>query len=329
MLGGNKTARKTIHQHLRGDDAELIPGLVDGGERGVGHLGKIEIVGPENRNILGAAEAGLPHGFKCAQRDHVVGADDGGGAGHKAEEQAGFDAPSFPVEGGLLNVLRSNDDLRGTGGAFESGKPLLGIGRLERTGDGREMAVSELDEIAGCLKGTPLIGYGNGVADPRPGQAVDTDDGGSCFAVRLCLFREVAGVGRNDEQARGQERSKFVEVAQLFGMIVVGIAEDEAVTVGKGNVFRAAYEGREERVGDIGDDHADEVGLDFAQTAGELTGLVTGKFHGFENALPQRLSDNRRAVENIGDGAERTAGALRNLLHVGQLRLPCLSVLWE
>jgi hypothetical protein len=78
-------------------------------------------------------------------------------------------------------------------------------------------------------------------------------------------------------------------VREFLGVIVVRVAEHEAIAVGEGRVFRAAHHGGKEGVGHIRNDHADHVGAVAAQTTRQCAGLVSERLHGFFDAPAQKL----------------------------------------
>ena len=85
----------------------------------------------------------------------------------------------------------------------------------------------------------------------------------------------------------------------LFRVIVVSVAEDEPVAVGEGYVFGATHHCGKEGIGDVGNDHPDDVGLVEPQAAGELAGLIAECVDGVHDALAQRFADGCGVVEDV------------------------------
>jgi hypothetical protein len=109
---------------------------------------------------------------------------------------------------------------------------------------------------------------------------------------------------------------------QLLGVIVVGIAQHQAIAVGEGNILGTAHHPGEEGVGDIRNDHGDDVGLVPAQGASQLAGLVASGRHRLQDALAQEFANLGRVVQYMRDGAQRNASQLGDLLHVGHRGVP-------
>src|ERR1019366_6551633 len=98
--------------------------------------------------------------------------------------------------------------------------------------------------------------------------------------------RKVTEVGWYDDQASRKVRTQLIKVRQFFGMIVVCIAEDEAVTVRKCDVFCTPNDGGEKRIGNVGNHHSDYVRLVAAQSARKLAGLIANRLNGIKHPFP-------------------------------------------
>jgi hypothetical protein len=102
--------------------------------------------------------------------------------------------------------------------------------------------------VSAGLIGAFFIRDSRTVAIPSSGQAVDADDGCAGLPVGLGLCGEVAEVGGDNEETGRQIGAEFVEVHQFFGVVIVRIAEHQAITVGESHIFGSADGGREERI---------------------------------------------------------------------------------
>lgn len=316
VAGGAGVTVDAIEEDARGGGAELVARLHDGGEGRIGKRGEGEVVEAHDGNVLRAAEAELADGLNDAHGDHVVAGKDGGGTRKHAEEKQPAGTAAGEIERGFLEKF-GGDGQTGFGhGAAEPAETLFGVGEMQRTGDGGNATVSELDEMTGGGVGSGFVGGGDAVAVPAFGQPVDTDDRGATLLIGLCLTSEVAEVGGDDDQSRRKISAELVEVDQLFGVVVIGVAEDKAVAVGEGGIFSAADDGGEKRVGYVGNDHADHVGFVATEATGEGAGLIADGLDGFFDAAAERLADTCRAIENMGDRTQRNAGHTRDLLHV-------------
>src|ERR1700761_765205 len=105
------------------------------------------------------------------------------------------------------------------------------------------------------------------VAAPVFWETVDAYDSRAHVAVRLFLYGEITERGGDHNEACRQISAQFVEVGHFFRMVVVGVAEKHSITIGEGLIFSSSNNGGKEWVGDIGNDHSDDVGLDAPQTA--------------------------------------------------------------
>ncbi len=78
------------------------------------------------------------------------------------------------------------------------------------------------------------------------GEAVDADDGRPALAEGLGLVGEIAEAGGNYDKARREKGVELIEMGNLFFVIIVRVAEDEAVAAGESDVLCATYDSREE-----------------------------------------------------------------------------------
>src|ERR1035437_1379048 len=114
---------------------------------------------------------------------------------------------------------------------LEASQALLGVCKMQRTGDGAKLPMSHLDQITCCIAGTLFVVCGDAVAAPVLWETVNAYNARAGFTIRLGLRRKVAEVGWNNDKTSREVGAQFIEVHQLLRMIVVCIAEDQAISV--------------------------------------------------------------------------------------------------
>jgi len=156
-------------------------------------------------------------------------------------------------------------------------------------------------------------------------QAIDADNRAPGLPVRLCLLCQVAEVRGNDDKTSRQIGPQLVQMRDLFRMIVVRIAQNQAIPTRKGDVFGAPHYGRKERVRNIGNDHPDHVRLDSPQSPRQLARLISDSVHSIKNAFSQRLANRDRVIEHVRDGTDRDTGLTRYIENIRHQPSPKLS----
>jgi hypothetical protein len=202
-------------------------------------------------------------------------------------------------------------------GALETIKAFDSVGQMQRTCDCGQLFMTQLKQASCGVVGALFVIGSDTIAAPVGRKPVDTDDTAAGFAVAFCLHREVAEVGRNHDETCGEVSTQLIEVYQFFGMVIVGVAQDQPIAIGERHVFRAANHRGKEGIGNVRDDHPDHVGLVAPEAARKLVGLVPSSLNGFQHAFSHRLPDAGGVIKHVRNRANRNAGHLGNLLHVG------------
>src|ERR1700739_1306739 len=109
----------------------------------------------------------------------------------------------------------------------ESVEALLCVGQVQRAGYGGELRMTKFNQVPRSLVRAFLIVSSDCVADPILGKAINAHDARAHLRRGLCLSSEIAKWGGDDDEAGRQVGAQFVEVSQLFCMIVVGVAENQ------------------------------------------------------------------------------------------------------
>src|SRR5207237_719583 len=97
--------------------------------------------------------------------------------------------------------------------------------------------------------------------------------------------------------------------------IALGVAEDDVEGRATRNLFDAAHDQGEERVGDVGDDHAERTRLPLDQPAGQPVRHVTELGDRRLHALARIDADSGSFVDHARDGHRRDASVPRNIVN--------------
>ena len=125
-----------LAESFKGGVREVGAGEADGGQRGQGEFGEVNVVEADDGEVMGDAEAFHVCGAQDADGGHVVGADDGRGARGEGLQLAVAGDASF--EG----VVALDDPLflEGEAGGLDGGAEVVfaGDGGMEFVGAGKE-----------------------------------------------------------------------------------------------------------------------------------------------------------------------------------------------
>src|ERR1700674_1476256 len=102
---------------------------------------------------------------------------------------------------------------------------------MERASDRGKSCVLHLEEKTSCIVGPGLIVSSDAISTPVLWKAIDADYSGASATVGLRLRREVAEIGWDHDETGGKVSAQFIEVHQFFGMVVVRIAKNQAISV--------------------------------------------------------------------------------------------------
>ena len=118
-----------------------------------------------------------------------------------------------------------------------------------------------VQQVPGSFIGARLVVRGHRISIPVSWKPINADHPCSRPAVGLCLRCQVAKVRRNDDQSGWKIGAQLIQMNQLLGMVVVGIAEDQAAAIREGHILCSTDNCGEEGVGNVRDDHPNDIGL--------------------------------------------------------------------
>jgi hypothetical protein len=110
------------------------------------------------------------------------------------------------------------------------------------------------------------------------------------------------------------ERDHVLEIAPLALELALRVAQDDVVARPPGDLFDAADDESEERIGDIGDDHAERVRLPLDQAAREPARDVAEFRDRGLYALAGGVADARALVDDARNSHRRDAGVDRHVV---------------
>src|ERR1700733_5324988 len=102
-------------------------------------------------------EASLTDSEKAAEGDHVIACKDRRGAGNQPKQDQRLRVAAVFIEGGFLDILRSELELRFLYGTLETAEPLLGVRKMQWSSDHREPGVAHLEQAFGCIVGSRVV----------------------------------------------------------------------------------------------------------------------------------------------------------------------------
>src|ERR1700689_1848837 len=190
-------ALEAPHQEAPGGGSEIVDRLRDGGQIGAERRHPVEIIETDNRHIAGDLEAETARGLDRGQRANVGEGENRGrpvGAVElefdrralALEIMAAVDDAVAPVEAGLAESAAAADDA------------LLDIVETLRMGEHGNVAVPEVDEVAGrSVAASDAIGA-YGVESGRRGSPVDQHRWGQAGTVPAAAERRHRIIGRRD-----------------------------------------------------------------------------------------------------------------------------------
>ena len=272
----------------------------------------VVVVGAGAFDVFGAAEAGFADGAEGSGEHGEIDGDDGGGASGELQEIFGGS-----VGGGFAPVAFADE----CGAGFNAMAAHGLFPAIDAFGDGRQRMVAEEhgdvavalgDEMVEDELGALGVIGGDGIGGEALREAADEDDGAAGFdhAADLGL---VTG-GDVDEQAVDEFGAEDAEVAGLFFDVVVGAAEDEGVAFAAEGIFDALDDGGIEGVADVGDQHADGLGVAGLEAAGDGVGGVVEIEHGLLDPGGEFRADEGRFVDDGADGVGGDAGAFGDVV---------------
>jgi hypothetical protein len=84
-------------------------------------------------------------------------------------------------------------------------------------------------------------------------------------------------------------------------VVVICVAENEPKAIGERDIFGSPNHRGEKWIGDVRNNHSDDIGVIAPKPARQLARLVAGGLHRVENANAQRFSNTRSVVQDMGD----------------------------
>ena len=102
------------------------------------------------------------------------------------------------------------------------------------------------------------------------------------------------------------------------GGVAVGGADENLIAARDGDLFKALDQLREEWIGDVFDDDAENAAAAGDQRAGMGVGQIVELLDGLPDALVEAFADQRRAVHGSGDRGDGDLGYGGNSANVGE-----------
>ena len=133
---------------------------------------------------------------------------------------------------------------------------------------------------------------------------------------RLLQLRRQAARRLGQDDAVDAFGEKQAEVDLFLLEVVVAAGDQQGVAGGVRGVFGAAHHFGEERVGDVGHDHAEGLGALLGHAARQQVGLIAERFDRRLDAALQVVADERAVVEDRRHGGHRDAGTLGDVVDV-------------
>ena len=244
-------------ERLEGSASQISAGHLHGGQGRIDELGEMDVVEADDRHVFGNLESGAGEHAESADRRHIVGAHDGGGSFGQRQQML------HGVHAALEGVIALDQPL-GVGAntdlfhRLDEGD-LAGLGRTlaERPADKGDVAVAESSEMLHALADSLAV-VDDESAHERTGRAGIDEDHGDVARAELLEQRLLDAEG-HDGDAFDVALEHAADTGGHAGEVVVGGADEDFVSVGDGDFFEALDELGEKRVGDLGDEQAEEA----------------------------------------------------------------------
>lgn len=310
-----------VQDQLGRGPAELASRLAHRAERHRGGRREVDVVVPDDGELVGDGDPQRDALLEQPQRQQVVGAERGGGPqlrGHAGQ----------PLTGGPALVDRErcgldDDQVRRAALPLShrlpgSVQPVAHLPERARPADERDPLVALLEQVRDGQPSTEVVVDGDRaqVADLRG--PVDQDDG----RAQLGRQGQVGGVRveRGDQDALDPLLLQPVQVVELSGGTVVAVAHEDRHLRFLGRLFDPLGDIGEERVRGVEED----IGQRPAGAAPQLPRLLVAD----EAQVGHRLFDPAAGrggnlvglVHHVGDRPERDARQPGDILHAGLAR---------
>ncbi len=266
----------------------------------------IEIVEADDRDVAGNVEPETARGL-----DRREGGDVGQGEDRRRRVgamQFEFDRAAQRIE---PTAADANPRSRPERGLFERATVAVDargdVVEPDRMGERRNVAMAELDQMAGRRIGAGEAIGGHGVEARRGFATVDEDGRRQDDALARRAERTVAR--RHGQQPVDAPRDKRFDAAALGRDVLVRGDEHQIVAAFLRLLLDAVDQCGEENVRDIRHDHADETARGAAQRTCGAVEPVAERGDRFEHRAAAFFAHRAVAVDDIGGGGDRDAGA--------------------
>ena len=287
----------------------------------------MNVVEADDGDIVGDAQAGAIDGVLDSDGGHIVGAHDGGGHGLESEELGHGGHASFEGVIALDDAGGIEWDATLFERLGECGEAGLGGVQPSRTGDEGDVAMAERGEVLHALTDAVMVVHLEQADAVAFGADVDEDERNVTLGelVEQWLFDSKGHDGDAIDLALQHAADT---VRHAFG-IVVGGADKYLVAVLDGDILEALDEFREEGIGDLGDDEAEDP----TASRDEGSRLTIGEVVEFVDDVPDSLGDLRidgsDPIDGSGDGGDGDIGETGDGADVQAFRLLHGSLSWS
>jgi hypothetical protein len=173
-----------------------------------------------------------------------------------------------------------------------------GVGRVQgvRAGEEADSGVAQLDQMGyGGVDSSRVVeqnGADHGVVEMKLGE-----HDGHVVTRKLIEDRLFTAEGQDGDALDFALQHAAYAAGELAGGVDVGGTDQNFIAVGDGDLFEAGDEFREEGVGDVFDDDAEDAAAPGDQAARVGVGEVVQLLDGLPDALGELLADSGRGVD--------------------------------
>jgi hypothetical protein len=285
--------------------AELVVREAHRTQRRVQPVDERHVVEPDDRDVLRAAQAELVQRAVAADREHVVGGDDGGEVARGREQlPAAARALLQGVGGGIADLGPGHRQAVRGHARLEAAQPGVAGRRVLRAGDVPDPGVPKGGQVGHRGPLTLLVVDRDG-GERVVGRGPVHQHHRHVAPGRLGQDRAARGRGA-EHQAVHMPGPHLVEDQPFLGRVGVGVADEGHVAVLGQPVLDAPDDRREQGVVEVGDQHADGLRPAGAQAARHRVGPVAEPAGGVAHPPRGLLAD-----QPPGSWVERARGGGR------------------
>jgi len=168
--------------------------------------------------------------------------------------------------------------------------------------DERDIFVPQPDQMLHALQYAVMV-VDLEQADARPVRP-DVDEDERHFAFGELIEQRLFDPEGHDGYAIDFALEHAADAVRHAPGFVVGGADEDFVAIGDGDIFKPLDQLGEERIGDLGDDEAEELAASGDQSAGLGVGKVVEFVDHFPDAFGDLRIDGRDVIDGAGDGRD-------------------------